>query len=222
MYTDGDAEDLSFNQLKALALLYPKSVTEELTRQHDREVKAMTLNLTQKEKSGTTNNQKVDQTKNITGRDMKQRVNDDWQDLDEICVFEKASEILPPVDVAAETTLKISQRSKKKTSDNESSSDEDWLAEVATGLLMSSKSLKPQRKKISPQESNLKRDEVLKNVSLADIKQGERHGCKVINTTKIMENGKYIVGEVSKVRINENFSMFLGNEKRLHCKLYFR
>lgn len=191
MYTDGDNDDVTLNELKSLALLYPKSVTTELA---NKDMEA-TVNRVQKQTDD-------DPYKSVNAADDRMKQQDqavvDWEDLDEIRVFEKATELLPPIDVAAETTLRAreSKPCKKKWSENDSSSDEEWLTEVATGLLVSSKPLKQIKRKFLSQESELIRDESAKNVSLADIKQGERHGCKVVNT-KIMENGKHIVAEVS-------------------------
>jgi hypothetical protein len=205
VYTDGDSEDITMDELRALALLYPKTVTFELAKKQDSEVKSLTVKEGQKHKDSTKrkeqNHQKNDQTQSSDEtnviRNHVQAVSD-WNTLDEVGEFEKANELLPPVDTAAEATFKIcgNETRKKKSSHNDSSSDEDWLTEVATGLLVSSKSSKSQKKRASSHQE--KPQESSRNISLANVKRGERHGCKVVNI-KNSEGAKYIVGEVSRI-----------------------
>jgi hypothetical protein len=198
IYTDGDMEDVSLKELKRLANIYPQSVTEELTKKDAKLYKSKFLkNVIKKDKPNHSVKQKVDP-------------NVDWRDLDYAEVFDP--EYIPCIDVAAETTLMVceNKKSKKRLSNNDEYSDEEWLTDLATGLLVSSKPSKTQRKRSN--EEDKKNDEE-KYTPLADIKRGERHGCKVVNT-KPDENGKHIVGEIIVEQQCGWVEIFEGNEVR--------
>lgn len=198
VYTDGDSEDLSLKALQALARLYPKSLTMELAEKQDMEAKATIVprNKIKGRRDSSTDNH-THKPIVVASIDKKEDAKEikNWLDIDECDVFNKASQILPPVEVSEQAGSKRKKKCSDGMSDDESSSDEEWLTAVATGLLTSSKSSKSGRRKYQS-ENEGKEDEVVKSVSLADIKQGERHGCRVINI-KIMDNHRGIVGEVS-------------------------
>lgn len=126
----------------------------------------------------------------------------EWDNLDEAGEFEKATELLPPIDAAAEATINICghevTKKKKDSTKDVLSRHEDWLEEVATGLLKSTKSSKSTKRKVGSHKEEVGQDVCTKQISLLDVKKGDRHGCKVVNS-KLAENGRCIVGEVSAI-----------------------
>lgn len=202
VFTDGDSEDLSLSDLKKLAQLYPRNMTIELAKRQDKEVKSANLAKSRLEKRDTASHNYVksfdDHPDNI--REQVDLIYD-WTTLDEAEEFEKASELLPPIDTAAEATIdvcgdKVSKKRKTKKKDI-SALHEDWLEEVATGLLKSTKSSRSSKKKVTSQREEVKQIAcVTRNKPLLDVKNGERFGCKVINL-KLSQGGRCVVGEVS-------------------------
>lgn len=210
VYTDGHEEILSMTDLKSLAVFYPPRVTSELAEKQDKEVKSHWIaNKRKKGKQSTdgANAGKIDTSIAVNTSDVSQKVGSvsDWQDFDEIGLFEKATEMLPPVEVSMDPRLSICEGKKIHTSngdqDDGCSSDEEWLTSVAACLLKNtskaSKLSKMQKKnKWISQGREEKDDEGITYKSLADVNQGDRYGHKVVNA-KLHENGGRIVGEVS-------------------------
>ncbi len=210
VYTDGHEEILSMNDLKSLAVFYPSRVTSELAEKQDKEVK--TYWIANKKKNGNestdgANFGKTDSSIAVNTSDVSEKVGSisDWQDFDEIGLFEKASAMLPPVEVSMDPRLSTCESKKIRTSmgtqDDGCSSDEEWLTSVASCLLKNSskasKLSKIQKKnKWISQGSEEKDDEGVTYMSLADVNPGDRYGHKVVNA-KVHENGGRMVGEVS-------------------------
>ena len=187
---------MSLNELRNLAIKYPKNITMSLAKQQIDEVKA-SKSARNREAPKEIKRKIIEDNRNVVEMEPLQDIVN-WKDLDdEIVVFEKASEMLPPVEVATETSLNSSQKKicfPADVSKNNSLSDEEWLTTVARGLLLS-KSSKIHKRKYLSIENDLKQGQRKMYTSLAEVKQGERHSCKVVNL-KLKEGEKYIVGEV--------------------------
>jgi len=215
VYTDGDSEDLSLSDLKILARLYPKRLTEELAKAQVLEVKS------QNKKDSKVINQKSRPSHESIAISEQATATEAWDKLDEVGEFEKANELLPPVDMAAESTLKLyMDERRKKTGSDLSSDEEEWLSEVAVGFLKPSKSSRSQKKDTKNNElpiANIEKDKVdntpleakatmgkekvlkssdlLRLRSLANVSKGERHGCRVVKV-KLADDKIVVVGEV--------------------------
>ena len=194
MYTDGDSEDLSLQDLKKLAISYPRSMTIELATQQYSEVKKSANKKIEKSADDHIHVNKSDFIDNHINATI------DWNNMDEVDEFEKASELLPPIDAAAEATINTSghevNKKKKDSTKDVLSRHEHWLEEVATGLLKSTKSFKSTKRRVGSHKEEEGQDVCTKQISLSDVKRGDRHGCKVVNS-KLAVNRKCIVGEVS-------------------------
>ncbi len=183
-------------------MLYPRNVTIEIAKKQDNEVKSANSSRQKLHDANTSKQQQNIHNKDDTDDIRKQVVAiNDWMNLDDAEEFQKASELLPCIDEAAETTMgacgtEVSKNRKKSKKD--SSSHEDWLTKIATGLLKSSgsKSSKSNKKKMSCRKDNGVIEEQSRSKPLIDMKAGERFGCRVVNM-KMAQEGICIVGEVS-------------------------
>ena len=96
----------------------------------------------------------------------------DWQDLDEIDEFKKASTLLPPIEIATETSSSDKIWGDRNDPSNDSLSDEEWLTSVAKDLLLSKPPKEPnkkqdkQKEKIisKPAETKINIDEAKANI----------------------------------------------------------